>query len=132
MKSVLYTHRRLGFVLIDFGCDCFYFSSSTKIEGPGFLAVPLWVSFYVFCPGSSPSDSNVAQWFPFSLLESLHHLPPAAPWSSKGKKCQLQSLLAFLWSYSDSFLIHQLRSTFRIVFFYLFCFTIVLFNIFSC
>lgn len=52
-KSVLYTLRRLGFVLIDFGCDCLYLSSSTKIQGPGFLLVPLWVSFYVFCPESS-------------------------------------------------------------------------------
>lgn len=40
--------------------------------------------FHVFCPESSP-DSSVARWFPFSLLESLHDLPPAAPWPFKGK-----------------------------------------------
>lgn len=34
------------------------------------------------------------------------------------KKCQLPPLLACLWSYSDSFLTHQLRSAFRIVFFF--------------
>lgn len=44
------------------------------------------------------------------------------------KKCQLPPLLACLWSYSDSFLTHQLRSAFRIVFF----FSAVLFSIFSC
>lgn len=95
---MLSTHRRLGFVLVGFGCDCLYLSPSTNIEGPGFLVVPLWVSFYVFCPGSSPSDSSVAQWFPFSLLESLNHLPPAAPWPSKGKVRDAEEVSASIFA----------------------------------
>lgn len=92
---MLYTHRRLGFVLMIVIAFIFPLQLGSKGQ-VSLLFLSGLVS--VFCPGSSPSDSNVAQWFPFSLLESVHQLPPAAPWPSKGKVRDVEEVSASIFA----------------------------------